>query len=175
MSPLTHGMIGWIISSPLETRRGRVFVSIASVIPDLDGAGIIISLDYYGRYHHIFGHNIFLGIILSICSFIFSKTEKLKTACLVFLSFNTHVLGDLLGSGAAWGIPYFWPLDKTIYDFAPPFQWELDSWQNLVVTALCIIIIAVIGIRKDRTIVELFSVKADREFLLVLRKWFRRN
>jgi hypothetical protein len=75
-----------------------------------------------------------------------------------------------LGSGAAWGIPYFWPLDKTIYDFAPLFQWELDSWQNLLATILCMVVIVFIVLRKNRTIIELFSLKVDKELIFGIKQ-----
>jgi membrane-bound metal-dependent hydrolase YbcI (DUF457 family) len=167
-------MIGWMVSSPLRTKKERLVVTLASILPDIDGAGILISLDHYGRYHHIFGHNIFTGLIFAVISSMLFK-EKLKIFLLSFMAFNTHVVGDLLGSGAAWGIPYLWPINKTIYDFSPPFQWELDSWQNLVATALCIIGIIIIGLKKNRTIIELFSTKADGEVVAVLHKWFQRK
>ena len=99
MTPITHGMIGWLISQSLEKRRDRLLVTVASIIPDFDGLGAIISIDYYSKYHHIFGHNIFFGLILSLISIKFGY-EKIKTPILVFVSFKSHILGDLLGSGA---------------------------------------------------------------------------
>lgn len=164
-------MIGWIISQPLEKRRDRFFVTAASLIPDFDGDGAIISIDYYSRYHHIFGHNVFFGLLLFFFSMKFG-IDKLKVSILVFISFNSHILGDLLGSGAGWRIPYFWPFDKTMYEFSYPFQWELDSWQNLIVTAICIVLIIMLGLFKRRTIVELFSVNVDQKVVGIFDRWF---
>ena len=174
MSPITHGMIGWIISQPLEKRRDRIIVTAASLLPDFDGAGAIISIDYYARYHHIFGHNIFFGLLLALIALKFG-VDKIKASILVFLSFNSHILGDLLGSGAAWGLPYLWPVNKTVYESAYPFQWELDSWQNLLVTAVCIAIIIILGLIKNRTIIEVFSVNADAKVVIILNRWFGRS
>ena len=173
MSPITHGMIGWIISQPLEKRRDRILVTVASLLPDFDGAGAIISIDYYARYHHIFGHNLFFGLLLSFIGVKFG-VERIKVLLLVFISFNSHILGDLLGSGAGWGVPYFWPVSKTMYEFSNYLQWELDSWQNLLVTAICILIIILLGLRKQRTIVEIFSVKNDERVVAIFNRWFEK-
>jgi membrane-bound metal-dependent hydrolase YbcI (DUF457 family) len=170
MTPITHGMIGWIISQPLEKRKDRWLVMAASLVPDLDGLGAIISIDYYAKYHHIFGHNFFFGILLSLLALKFAEDKK-KAPLLVFLSFNSHILGDLLGSGVGWGVPYFWPLSKINYEFSPPFQWELDSWQNLLATAICMAIIFLCGLNKKRTIVEMFSVKTDLKVVAVFQGW----
>lgn len=171
MTPITHGLIGWISSTPLSERKDRALVTIAGLIPDLDGMGALIDIEYYSKYHHVFGHNILFGILAAGSSIIISKNKKL-TPLLVFLSFNLHILGDLLGSGAGWGIPYFWPVNKFVYEFSPPFQWELDSWQNLVATIICIILIIRIAVKKKRTIVELISLKTDKKIVDVFNKWF---
>jgi inner membrane protein len=173
MSPITHGMIGWIISQPLEKRKDRILVTASALLPDFDGAGAIISIDYYSKYHHIFGHNVFFGLILVLISLKYG-VHKFKTAVLVFVSFNSHILGDLLGSGAGWGIPYFWPLDNTWYEFSGNLQWELDGWQNVVATMICLILIIVSGLSKQRTIVEVISVSADKKVVAIFNNWFRR-
>ena len=99
--------------------------------------------------------------------------NKIKVSMLMFISFNSHILGDLLGSGHGWGVPYFWPLNKTIYEFSSPFQWELDSWQNLLVTAFCFVVIIIIGVRRKRTIIEIFSIKTDNKVVAIFNRWFR--
>jgi inner membrane protein len=170
MSPITHGLIGWLVSQPLSNRKDRVITTSAALLPDIDGAGIIISIDYYSKYHHVFGHNLLFGLLLSAISYTLAK-EKMKAAILVLLSFNTHILGDLLGSGAGWGIPYWWPLSKKQYEFSAPFQWELDSWQNLLATFLCILLIVFMALKKDRTVVEIFSENADKKVVAVFKKW----
>jgi inner membrane protein len=164
-------MIGWLISQPLEKRRDRLLVTAASLLPDFDGAGAVISIDYYSRFHHVFGHNVFFGLILLLIT-LKCGVDKLKVSILVFISFNSHILGDLLGSGAGWGIPYFWPFNKTMFEFSHPFQWELDSWQNLIVTIICIVLIIIFGLLKKRTIVEIFSVNTDYKVVEIFNRWF---
>lgn len=174
MTPITHGLIGWSVSQSLVNRKDRILVTAASLIPDIDGIGVVISLEYYAKYHHVIGHNLLLALIISLFAYMYCK-EKLKAAALTFLSFHTHLLGDLLGSGSGWGILYWWPFSRHEYEFYPPFQWELDSWQNFIVTVICLGIVVYCAIKKDRTIVEVFSVKADKQVVNVFKKWFLRS
>ena len=174
MTPITHGLLGWCLSQKLEHRKDRIVITTASLLPDLDGVGAIISIDYYAKYHHVFGHNIFFGLLLSLLSYLYCG-QKWLTFVLCFLSFNSHILGDLLGSGMGWGIPYLWPIFSHVYEFSPPFQWELNSWQNLVITIILIMVIFYIGVKKDRTIVEIFSQNKDKEIVNILKKWFGKS
>jgi membrane-bound metal-dependent hydrolase YbcI (DUF457 family) len=171
MTPITHGLIGWITATPLSERKDRYLVTLAGIAPDIDGIGALIDIEYYSRYHHIIAHNLIFGIILALFSMLISANKKL-TSLLVFVSFNLHILGDLLGSGAGWGVSYLWPLNNQSFEFIPPYQWELDSWQNFIATALCIIIIITISLKKKITIVELFNKKVDQKIVTVFNQWF---
>lgn len=170
MSPITHALIGWTISQPAESKRTRALITAASVFPDIDGLTLLGGVDLYHEYHHTFGHNLFLALGLSSLALLM-KEQKLKTAGLVFASFHSHLICDLLGSGADWGIYYLWPLSRWEITSFPPFQWELESWQNILTTIIFMAIVMRIGVKKNRTIVELFSVGADAKFVTVLKKW----
>ena len=172
MSPITHALIGWTIAQPLESKKARALVTVAAVIPDIDGLTLLGGVELYHEYHHTFGHNIFLATLFSAFCLIGQK-ERMKLFWLAFLSFHSHLFCDLLGSGADWGIFYLWPVSKLEITSFPPFQWELESWQNVVCTILFLIIVGIIGIKKGRTIVEIFSARADLELVKVLRKWAR--
>jgi hypothetical protein len=37
------------------------------------------------------------------------------------------------------------------------------------------VVIVIIALRKNRTIIVLFSLKADKEVVLVLKKWFSKK
>lgn len=169
MSPITHGLIGWTIASPLKTKSQRALVTLAAVVPDIDGLTLLGGVDLYHEYHHTFGHNVFLAVLFSTLAF--RKDQKGLAFVLSVISFHSHLFCDLLGSGADWGIFYLWPVSRLEITSFPPFQWELDSWQNLVATISFLLIVMCIGVRKGRTIVELFSEKADAELVKVLRKW----
>jgi hypothetical protein len=168
--PRTHGLIGWLIAQPLPERRDRVLVTAAAVLPDLDGLPILWGLGAYDRFHHTFGHNLFAGLAVTLACFLLGRSRR-RAAALAAASYHSHIVGDLLGSGAGWPIPYFWPLSDAVYAFAPPFQWELASWQNAAVTVACLAATALIGIRRGRTVVEVASVRTDAEVVAVLRRW----
>ncbi len=170
MSPITHALIGWTISQPIESRKARGLITLASIFPDIDGLTLLGGVELYHEYHHTFGHNVFLAMGFSSLAFLM-KDQKLKAAALTFVSFHSHLICDLLGSGADWGIYYLWPVSRWEITSFPPFQWELESWQNILTTAIFMIVVGLIGIKKGRTIVELFSVKADSALVSVLRKW----
>jgi len=45
MSPITHFLLGWIVANTDRlNRRERALVTVAGVIPDLDGAGVVAEL-----------------------------------------------------------------------------------------------------------------------------------
>ncbi|MDB6125643.1 MAG: rane-bound metal-dependent hydrolase [Pedosphaera sp.] len=68
MSPVTHFLIGWITANTADlNRRDRAIVTVAGIIPDLDGIGIVAEvltrnsakpLTWWSDYHHVLGHNV---------------------------------------------------------------------------------------------------------------------
>lgn len=173
MSPITHSLIGWTISQPIESKKARGLITLASIFPDIDGLTLLGGIELYHEYHHTFGHNVFLATGFSSLAF-FLKDQKAKVFALTFASFHSHLFCDLLGSGADWGIYYLWPLSRWEITSFPPFQWELESWQNILTTVIFMIVVGWIGIRKGRTVVELFSERVDGQLVKVLRDWKRK-
>jgi len=161
------------MGSRLAHRRDRTLVTVAALIPDIDGLTILGGEALYGSWHHTFGHNLFAGVLLAAGAFAIAR-HRLKTAGLVLASFHSHLLGDLLGSGTGWGIPWLWPLSPHEWVFEPPFQWELVSWQNTLTTVLCMLGIGWMGLRHGRTIVEVVSLRADAAVVEVLKRRFGR-
>jgi hypothetical protein len=108
MSPITHFLMGWAVanSAPSLDRRDRALVTWASVVPDIDGLGIIAEwatrnsnhpLNWWSDYHHVLGHNIGFAILVSASAAILAR-QKLATTLLLFVSFHLHLLGDLVGA-----------------------------------------------------------------------------
>jgi len=74
MSPVTHLLVGWLTANAVElNRRERACVTLAGVIPDVDGLGIVAEvvtkdsahpLTWWSDYHHLLGHN--LGFCLFV-------------------------------------------------------------------------------------------------------------
>lgn len=127
----THLLAGWCLAGqPTRTSRERFLCMLVGVLPDLDGAGILIDVKYYHQYHHILGHTIFFGILSSALLARFS-TNRWQMFWLFLAIFHSHILLDLLGSGDGWGMQYFWPASSWVLE--NPYVWELQSWQCMAV------------------------------------------
>lgn len=185
MSPITHFLIGWAAANtvPSLTKRERAFVTWASVVPDLDGLGIIPEvltrtsshpLHWWSDYHHVLGHNVGFALFVSAIAATFAK-QKIKTTLLVLLSFHLHLVGDLVGArgpdGEQWPLPYWLPFASHV-ELTWSGQWPLNAWPNFVITALLIVIAVMIARRRGFSPLEMFSLKADAVFVGVLRARF---
>ena len=117
MSPITHLLVGWAVANtaPL-TARDRALVTIAGVIPDVDGLGLVAEvltrnaetpLDWWSRYHHVLGHNIGFACLVTAAVALLSVRGRVA-ALLAFASFHLHLLGDLVGGRGPEG--YQWPI-----------------------------------------------------------------
>jgi inner membrane protein len=180
MSPVTHLLTGWVIANaaPLS-RRERAVVTVAAVVPDLDGLGIIPEvltrhsqhpLLWFSEYHHSL-HTLWFAILVSLISFLLSDRKWLATF-MAFLAFNVHLLEDLLGSrgpdGYTWPIPYLFPFsDKWTWIWQG--QWKLNGWPNIAITVA--LLLTTIGLAASRGFspVEIFSRRADNAVVAALR------
>src|SRR5687768_14178547 len=151
MSPITHFLIGWTVANtaPGLNKRERAFVTLASVVPDLDGLGLLIDLttrntatptNLWGDYHHTLAHNIGFALLVTALADIFAH-KKLLTATLVCVSFHLHLLADLIGArgpdGHQWPIPYLNPFSAEP-QLTWSGQWALNAWPNMLLTAALI-------------------------------------
>jgi hypothetical protein len=155
----------------MRERRDRVLVTAAAVIPDLDGIGVIPELitrnsvhplAWFSDYHHLVLHN--LAAALTICGIMaIAAKHRLKVLGLAFLSYHLHLLGDVLGSrgpdGYQWPIPYLYPISKLEWSWKG--QWELASWQNLIITVAMLIATYIVIRTKRISPAEVFSKRAD--------------
>jgi hypothetical protein len=184
MNPVTHFLTGWLIANvdDLE-RRDRAIVTLAAVIPDVDGLGILtsiaskdqeIGLYLYGQYHHILAHNLFSGLFITAVAYALSK-KKWLTAFLAFFSFHLHLLGDLLSGrgsdGTVWSIAYLFPASP---DFLVSWsgQWELNAWPNVAITVALLLLTFYLAWKRGYSPVGIISSNADHVFVDTLRKRF---
>lgn len=167
----THLVAGWLLAQPLPSLRDRRLIALAAVLPDIDGLPLLGGVELYHRHHHTFGHNAFLGGAMVLGAFAFG-TKRALTGLLAALAFASHIVMDLLGSGSDWPIPLLWPLSHHKAAFPPPFQWELASWQNYVFALILFGAMVFRSLKSGRSVVEVFSPKADSHFVGTLRKWF---
>jgi len=185
MNPITHFFMGWAVANavPSLTKRDRAFVTWASVVPDIDGLGIIAEkltqhsshpLNWWSNYHHMLGHNLGFALFISIVAAIFAR-QKIKTTLLVLFSFHLHLLADLVGArgpdGDQWPLPYLLPFSKQL-QLTWSGQWALNAWPNIVITASLIGIAVMLARQRGFSPLEMFSAKADAAFVRALRNRF---
>ncbi len=184
MSPITHFFTGWVIAStvPSLTIRDRGLVTLAAVVPDIDGLGIIPELitrnsahplPWFTLYHHQL-HNLAFGILITLLAFSFAN-RKWTTAFLVFVSFHSHLLEDLLGArgpdGYAWPIPYLRPFSNA-FELTWSGQWALNAWPNFAITLLLLAITIYLAWSTGRSPLEFVSARANDAFVKALHRRF---
>ena len=122
MTPGQHFIISWVVANSLELdRSSRIFITLSGVLPDLGGVGYLIdklglavgqSTSLYEEYHHVLGHNLLAGLLMSFL-FAYSCKHHLTVFSLCLLAFHLHLACDLAGSmgpdGYQWPIYYFQP------------------------------------------------------------------
>jgi inner membrane protein len=173
-------------SAPSLDKRDRALVTWASVVPDVDGLGIIPEwltrnsshpLNWWSDYHHVLGHNLGFALFVSVLAAVFGH-HRLKTALLVLLSFHLHLLGDLAGArgpdGHQWPIPYLSPFSGH-WQLTWQGQWALNAWPNFLITALLLIAALLWARAKGFSPLELFSSRADQKVVVALRQRFPRS
>lgn len=184
MSPITHFLIGWSVATSADLKlKERILVTIAGIAPDIDGAGLIIDFlspqsdapyKWWSEYHHILGHNIGFGLFLAIAAFAMS-IKRCLVSCLVLISFHLHFFGDLLGAkgpdGYQWPIPYLLPFSNA-WQWAWNGQWQLNSWQNFVVTFVFLLYMFYFAWKKGASPLEFISSKANTSAVDTLRLRF---
>jgi hypothetical protein len=185
MNPITHFFMGWAVANsvPCLAKRDRALVTWASVVPDIDGLGIIPEkltqhsehpLNWWSNYHHVLGHNLGFALVVTIFAAIFAK-RKIITPVLVFFSFHLHLLADLIGArgpdGDQWPIPYLLPFSNQ-WLLTWSGQWALNAWPNVVITAALMATAVALAWRRGFSPLEMFSAKADAAFVRALRNRF---
>ena len=184
MSPITHLIVSWGVASvaPLN-RRERALVTLAGVVPDLDGLGAIAEiltqntdhpLLWWSKYHHVLFHNLGFGLLVALTALLLS-THRWMTASLALLSFHLHLLGDIVGArgpdGYQWPVPYLQPFSDR-WQVTWNGQWALNAWPNFLVTGLFLGLAFYLAWLRGWSPVEMVSSRANHAFVAALRRRF---
>lgn len=181
MSPVTHFFTGWVLAcSARLNRRERGAVTVAAVVPDIDGLGIIPELLtrhsshpllWFSQYHHAL-HNLLFGLVVTVLAFRVS-TRRWLTATLALVAFHLHLLEDLVGSrgsdGFQWPIPYLAPFTSH-WSWEWSGQWQLNAWPNFALTLVLVALTLWMAVTRRISPVSLFSPRVDYAVVTVLRR-----
>ncbi len=172
MNPIVHAELSWLGAQKLLDRRDRVLITLAGVLPDLDGLTLLGGEELYGKWHHVLTHGVFSALVICATLALMAK-RKWAVFGLALAAFHLHLFCDLLGSGPGWPIYYRWPLSTE--QVAWSGQWDLASWQNTIIGLSATIAVLACALPFGRTAVELFSLKADAKVVATLRKRFAKR
>jgi len=184
LNPIEHLLIGWTAAQavPLD-RRDRAIVTIASVIPDIDGFGILPELltrgtshevFWWTEYHHTLCHNLLSAVVYTAIAAVIAHA-RLRTSMMAFLSFHLHLLGDVIGArgpdGYQWPIPYWLPFSDK-WQWSWDGQWALNAWQNFAITIPLLVFTIWMAWKFARSPLEIVSQRANDGFVAALRARF---
>ena len=187
MSPLTHFIGSWLIASATTNNlRDRRLVTLAGILPDADGLGVIpdivgswisgkeCTFHYYQTYHHLLLHGWPGAIVISALLTVFAR-QRWRVLLLCLLTFHLHLACDLLGSrgpdpGDLWPICYSEPLLRHPIWFWKD-QWRLDGWQNHTIFIVIFAAALWLAVKRGCSFVEVISRRLDLVFVNVLQKW----
>jgi hypothetical protein len=144
---LTHIGLSWIVAGLARLSvRDRWLITLAGVLPDLDGAGIVWSDAAYVAVHRAAGHGLVFALTWLALTLAVADRRALATL-LAAASFHLHLLLDLVGTG---GLPirYFWPFSDRGWTYAG--HWTLASWPNTIVMAATLLGVLWMGRRNGR-------------------------
>lgn len=159
----THVMSGWCVADLFDlTAKERLFAMVAASVADLDGLGIVISSDHYVAYHHVLGHNLLFGVLVSSLLTAFS-TRRAKRFCLFLALFHLHLVLDYFGSGPGWGIFYLWPFSRL--EIINPNAWDFFSWQNICAAGTFLLWTIAIIFKSKRTPLEVIMPSLDTKIV----------
>ena len=184
MHPITHLLTGWVVAESAHLGpRDRTLVTMAAVLPDIDGLGLIAEVAtenssapvyWWSEYHHVLCHNAGFGILIALVAALLAVRRTITTL-LVILVFHLHLLADLVGSrgpdGYSWPIPYLLPFSSD-GQLRWEGQWELNAWPNILLTVVLLGVTLYLAWRRGYSPVGIVSSRADAAFVATLRKRF---
>jgi inner membrane protein len=185
MSPGTHFLASWIIAAKTTNNlRDCRLVTLAGILPDLDGLGILADMAskawrhrptvLYEQYHHYLLHGALGGVLIAVVLAGFAR-QRWRVALLVLIVFHLHLVCDFLASRGPspedlWPIFYFGPFDREPM-WMWKGQWRLDGWQNQILSVTLLVWALWLSTNLGHSFIGVFSRRLDDPFVGVLRKW----
>lgn len=166
----SHAGLGWLLGNvaPGTDRRLRGWAVAAAVLPDVDAVAYLFGPEAYGRYHHTFGHNVFLGLAVAAAAALHHRgagaRRALVAASLVAVAFATHLLTDMKLS--AYAVHLLWPVSDRGFEFVPNLG--LGAPVNTFLAYASFATAALIAFLLRRTPLELVSGRLDARVVRAL-------
>lgn len=184
MSPITHLLASWLIAAHVTNEQRDVrLITLAGVLPDLDGLGVVADIVnswrghdtlYYAQYHHLLLHGLFGALLLTGALSAFAR-QRWRTLGASLLVFHLHLVCDFVGARGltpadVWPIHYLGPFSQQpMWSWSG--QWRLDGWTNRLITVGLFLPALWIPVRLGHSVVGVFNRRADAAVVAVLRKW----
>lgn len=160
-----HAALGWVIGNVGQTdRRLRAWCVAAAVLPDIDAAPYLFGPEAYGRWHHTFGHNVFLWAIVAAAAGVHCRSAPAFGYAAA--AFGSHLVTDAFFSG--WYLYPFWPWSR--WEYMPKLHVGLEHPVNVWLIYAGLVAVLVIAARRRRTPMELFWPKFDRVVVSIFEK-----
>jgi hypothetical protein len=192
MAPTTHLLASWILAAKTtDNPRDCRLVTLAGVLPDLDGLGIFADMfnsafrhrttEYYQQFHHYWMHGGLAAVAVTAALVCFARRRG-RVAILALLAYHLHLFCDLIGSRGPdpsdkWPISYLAPWNPhSVWlirhsTWVWKYQWPLFGWQNGVISIVLFVWAMTLAIRRGDSIIGVFNRRADAVFVGMLRKW----
>lgn len=125
----THLAIGWALSNvfPQFSRRQRLLVSLAALLPDADGLSYLVGETAYSNWHHTVGHNVFASAAALLLASLLAGRRRMLVILATQIAFWSHLAGDYFMSG--WPVEFLWPVSREGWMFRPAIR--LDHPANI--------------------------------------------
>jgi membrane-bound metal-dependent hydrolase YbcI (DUF457 family) len=160
-----HFALGWTLGNiGCADRELRKWCVIGAILPDLDAVPYVFGVEAYARWHHTFGHNVFLWALFA--AYVTYRCRSLRAFVLSFLAFGSHLLTDAKLSG--WDLYLFWPLSREGFQFQTSVG--LGAPINTYLVYYSFVGVILLALIYRRTPIELFSVKLDQFLISAFRK-----
>ena len=175
MHPPTHALLSWLVAETRSdlTRRDRVLVLAAGLVPDLDGL-TIVSPELYERYHRQVTHNVVAAAVVALGVAVAAR-HRIAATALALVAFHLHLACDVVGAagpdGSIWSVAYWQPFSPVEWRWEN--QWPLAGWQNVTITIAALVASGFLAVRRGRSIVEAVSLRGDAAVCATLRRRFR--
>lgn len=166
----SHAALGWLIgaAAPGSDRRLRAWCTAAAVIPDVEAVTYLLGASTYSQTHHTFGHNAFLGAIVTTAALWHHRdrpwSRRLLAAALVALAFCSHLVTDAALS--EYSVRPLWPAHEWRIPLAPR---PLGHPLNTAILVAILPTLAVLALWRNVTPLDLLSPRLDRAFVNAFR------